>query len=195
MTSTTPHSNPYPKSGPVRGLIRRAEAYRRWNTSFVTERFDRDIAYCPEVGRTGVRAENRQNKTCPWCGQHNSTRAYWHPDCQVAHSVAKGLTVLSGYNWRLILGPRKQWYDDVPSFPSCYKCGSADADETDHVIALSVAHEHMIRQCRGWWKAWHISNLKAICHECHKAKTKQDVARLHALRTERHQNQPSLFAA
>ena len=80
---------------------------------------------------------------------------------------------------------------DVPPAPEpelCVECGEAGS-ETDHHLALSVAHEHRLLGDTRWWRAWTPSNLRPLCHGCHATKTGSDRRELARLRT----RQPALL--
>ena len=68
--------NPYPRSGPARGLLRRIQTREFRNAG-------RDLVG-PVSGLTGAAG------TCVWCGQEAEGRRRWHDPCARAYRIARG---------------------------------------------------------------------------------------------------------
>ena len=164
------NKNKYPKSGPIRGLIKAAknndinDKYRALysNASWLPRKFG----------------------TCRWCGQPiGHKRALWHDDCFSAYSIG---TTNNSYIVLYFREEYKKNKDDRHS--NCEECGKKFGfklyKEWDHRVALSIARERRRLGYRDWWKAWHVSNLRALCHDCHSEKTRQDRLELKKIRKE-----------
>ena len=102
--------------------------------------------------------------TCRWCRHpiDDGPRKLWHKSCVRWYMAARGKTVnsLAEFSERPIVPPT-----------ACALCGSAEAEECDHLVALAVAARQGIRE---WVRAHQPSNLRWLCHECHAVKTGED---------------------
>ena len=147
--------NIYPRSGPIRGLLRRI----------------RETPVRPS-GRSlffGSLTGDSPKGTCVWCGQPTrSQRIKWHNDCVQVYAIANGGTVYPGRSTWLNQPYREGWKRH-----DCQECG-AKAYELDHHVALSVAHELRKAGDPAWWRAWTVGNLRPLCETCHKTKTRKD---------------------
>ena len=150
-------SNPYPKSGPVRGLLLRI---RRGNI----EASGRALV---SGGRFG---DAWEFGTCRWCEQACEANRKWHKDCLKAYSAARGLTVVTNRNTPLTKAR------------GCTCEGDGRYSSIDHILSLGVAREQQCREIRGWWKAWTTKNLQWLCRSCHLSKTREDLRRLRSIR-------------
>ena len=152
----------HPRSRAVRGLIRHARAE--------SVLYGRCITEPKHVNRS----EPYGRRHCPWCSELSDGKpgAFWHPDCLRVYSTALGLTTYRNTNLRLI----HPW-DGPYQSPHCATCGVDGGREdiqVDHHLSLTLAREMQRDGKRGYWKAWHHSNLRPLCAVCHKAKTAQD---------------------
>ena len=160
--------NPYPRSGPVRGLLLRLHAgrYRKQGRELTGNIWS-------------FREENEKTAgQCRWCRQGGlTTRAHsWHPDCVKAYRIARGMTTQAGSNWPLV------------PLTACVLCGADEPpapSECDHIIPLAVGHELREAGILHWWKAWTIQNLQWLCRGCHVKKTAVDRQQIAALRKRR----------
>lgn len=177
-------ANPYPRSGPIRGLlmrIRLEDGLRRNGRALI-----RSVGFLPK----------RSRKNCVWCCEPLTGRARsWHPECVKAYLVATGAVRFAG-GYPYVIEPGR-----------CADCGRDPIEEdgvgddgvtrrdpnwlmgiygfeVDHRIALSVAHELRRAGDRRWWWAWTVRNLRWLCHECHAKKTGADRRTLARLRRE-----------
>ena len=156
-------SNPYPSSGPIRGLLNR----RRLGFWTGSGRALLDY-YLPGV--SGV-----PFGICRWCEQPlpGDRRSKWHRSCAVAYLVAKGKVVHAGLGRRPLIGKGR-----------CEVC-RAKGKEIDHRTALSVARQLEAMGDRKWWRAWTVGNLRWLCRPCHREKTNSDRAWVAELKTRR----------
>ena len=101
---------------------------------------------------------------CRWCGLPiaDGKRKRWHQSCVHWYMAARGQTVNN-------LAPLLERPVVPPT--ACALCGSATAEECDHLVALAVAARQGVRQ---WVRAHQPSNLRWLCHECHAGKTGED---------------------
>ena len=113
--------------------------------------------------------------TCYWCGHEargkTGRKKKWHDECVRAYLAAKGQTD-GAYSFT-------GGGDSFPRGPGggfmCVECGTESFGqwgyEVDHVLALGLAR---LGPPREWIHAWHPSNLRVLCHECHGKKTARD---------------------
>lgn len=174
-------TNPYPRSGPARGLIGRVRS---------GDVFDDGRALCSY--RWGV---PRTGGTCRWCRNPTaSKRLSWHTECIQWYAIAKGVTVYPGTRMPLVRSQAEidayherraerhrryldsQEVEDLPPLVGdCEMCGGREGGiEIDHRVALGVARRMRTRGDRRWWRAWTPANLRPLCHACHAQKTKSD---------------------
>ena len=148
--------NPYPRSGPARGLLRRIQTREFRNAG-------RDLVG-PVSGLTGAAG------TCVWCGQEAEGRRRWHDPCARAYRIARGRqdVPVAPPEWCAGCGA------DIRQQGLC--------PELDHVLSLACAHEVRTRGRPDWWKAWTAANLRQLCRPCHLAKTQADNLQLASLR-------------
>ena len=62
--------------------------------------------------------------------------------------------------------------------------------EIDHRFALGIAAR---RDRRVWLRAWHVSNLQWLCHDCHATKTVEDIRIIRQLDREIESPNATLF--
>ena len=147
-----PPTNPYPSTGPARGLIGRVRTGDIINAGRALCSYYWSV---PKPSGGG---------TCRWCSQSTaSKRLYWHKECARWYLTAKGVTVHAGTSKPLVrIGG------------GCEECGSDYQIEIDHRISLMVARRLRNAGRRNWWRAWTPANLRPLCHECHRQKTRND---------------------
>ena len=180
--------NRYPRSGPVRGLLRRirdGSVHRNTRRSLV------QTVWAPARGPRG---------TCVWCGEPTeNSRTSWHKACVRAYLIARGQTTkYAGSSLNILLSQDEhaeqiaflrenpgKW-KGMPHREKlrCALCEKHGGSEVDHRVSLAVARELRRLGDRNWWKAWTLQNLQSVCHECHVSKTKKDNALLRELRGE-----------
>ena len=163
----------YPRSRAVRALIRHARPESVLYGRCITE------------PKHVSRSDPCEWRRCPWCGALSDGKpgAFWHPDCLRVYSSALGLTTYRNTNLRLV-HPRGGPYLS-PHCATCGVDGGREDIQVDHHLSLMVARAMQRDGARGWWKAWHYSNLRVLCSPCHKAKTAQDHRDLKAYREAR----------
>ena len=183
MTKTV---NIYPRSGPARGLIMRVRLEDHLNHGRALIRSVGYLSMSDKIA-AGNRLPHRiptrykhdpdYQKKCAWCGEPLSGRARsCHPECVKWYMAGTGVTRMAGGGPYLI--------DPGP----CDICGAAFPAhgermfEVDHRTALSVAREMQLDDDPRWWRAWAVSNLRWLCHECHATKTGADRRRLAKMR-------------
>lgn len=166
--------NPYPRSGPARGLIARVrleDIHLR----------GRELVRGVPVVYSSV----KRSRSCIWCFQPlDGAARRWHPECVRWYLVARGQVVQAGGGRYLI--------DPGP----CDRCGKDPIEEdglndigerrdpqhlmriygfeVDHRLALSIARANRDDGDPDWWRAWTPGNLRWLCHECHGEKTRDD---------------------
>ena len=170
----------------LRGLVRHiflARERARKSTYIKTFPTGRDLVGKIHVGKWG---------TCKWCGEPaGSKRKMWHKYCANVYQAARGLTTGSG-NSSLVLITRL----NERGKPTCWQCGEKGLKyrlyslEVDHMIPLGLA---MLGGPRDWIRAWHPSNLRHLCRECHLAKTTDDVRRIRQAQKEKTAGQLRIF--
>ena len=107
---------------------------------------------------TTFRPLKRKTGRCRWCNRETKGRAFaWHPYCVDAYRCALGLTRGTDGRW---LVPKA----DCP-------CGQP-GEELDHTVALSVAWA--TKEPRTILRAYMMTNLAWLCHQCHATKTGED---------------------
>ena len=106
-------------------------------------------------------------RQCSWCDQPLTGRPRrWHPACLQALAAARGQTKYPNRSLQLLeRGP-------------CEQC-DADGQEVDHVLSLAVARE---LGPRAELRARDVGNLRWLCDDCHKDKTREDRGQLARLR-------------
>ena len=151
-----------PVDAPTAGLWRIVlKADRFWRNH--SEQWNLSPAWCrPSRGLVG-RIDWPHRGLCAWCRRKTGPRNKWHEDCVRAYSMAKGLTVVTCANTPLI---QRQ---------VCASCGVKTGCrlEIDHIMPLGLAGRGGLAD---WLKAYSLSNLQALCPDCHKAKTANDRA-------------------
>ena len=209
-------TNPYPSSGPVRGLLMRLREGLRDDWGEPTGRdLNRYLPFEP-VRRRKKRAKGQTRWTCTWCGEATTVRRSWHDECVRWYLAAKGQTVYAGGNFSLLFSQKvgeKRWRQsyahhnakaraargediEVPPAPdpvACVECGEPYS-EVDHLVALSVAHERRRLGDPRWWIAWTPGNLRPLCHDCHAVKTAADRRELAHMRGLPAGADPSMWA-
>ena len=142
--------------------------------------YSRDVHKDPRRYRRaliGVYWGKGVNGQCRWCGGPvDFPRRYWHNGCYRAWSMAKGLTVESNRGVPLL-----SWRNRT-----CAECGTGQDGETwsfelDHKLPLSIAWE--TRDWKTILSAYTLDNLQWLCSDCHKSKTKTDMAILTLMRS------------
>ena len=180
-------TNPYPRSGPVRGLLLRAKrlpAFMVSGRGLVHSKWVRAWGDFPPKG------------TCLWCRQPCRRARNWHQDCVTAYLVAKGQVRYPGTTKRIVASR------------TCQECGcdlrakhpierrrekgslitrysNVVPGEVDHRYPLwraAIDHQNGVR---GWWKAWTVGNLQIICRDCHLAKCSTEAAERAAINREK----------
>ena len=105
------------------------------------------------VRRTSHWGEAVVRGVCRWCGDPTATLDLtWHRYCLDAYRVASGQK------------------PDQMQVTMCEGCGGA-ADEVDHRLAINVARALGPQALR---RAFTQENLRWLCHECHRRKTRLD---------------------
>ena len=185
-------SDRYPRSRAIRGLLRRVRA---GEISRFPGRGIVDGYYWGPGGTKG---------TCRWCGYPCEGNRFWHSECGKAYRIALGHTTHAGTQEAVIpAGPCEECgigqigvcaYCSEPCRSNERACrigkGCLEGKdgrylqhnqpvpsyrlEIDHRLAVSIAWEWRALGRRGWWKAWHISNLRWLCRTCHRKKTAAD---------------------
>ena len=158
--------NLYPRSGPIRGLIRYVRLHYGENP-------DRE---CSGRGLLYVTSNlgKRTRGICGWCGQPApSKRHLWHPLCNRWYYAATGMTYYD--NDDLL-----KWERKPGGWLLCAECKVEQKYyyEIDHTLALSIAWELRRLRYRKWYRAWTPTNLRLLCRECHREKTRADRAEL-----------------
>ena len=127
--------------------------------------------------------------TCRWCRTPApSKRHLWHEDCEGQYLIAMGKRYMIN-DW-LLTHPHwnhQSWNDRHGHYCwtyFCSECGDSTGGryEVDHHLPIGVAWELRRLGYRGWWKAWTPQNLRPVCGDCHRKKTKLDRARMAELR-------------
>ena len=117
-------------------------------------------------------------------------RHQWHKDCVAWFLAATGS--VKPPDGRVHKGPlwsHTRWDEWVDwndkkrrkKVTLCCECKKEPYTEIDHILALSIAWELRKRGDRRWWRAWTPGNLRPLCHECHRLKTREDRAELSRL--------------
>lgn len=151
----------------LRGLLLRVRALTRPPThrQLIT---GYSSAGAPDLGKPTN--DPLRTRRCAWCGDPTQGRG-WHSDhgngdtCLDWYFAAKGEVEMASPERRR----RLNW-----ATSRCVVCGSRNT-EVDHALAICVARElfHADPASR-WWLAWTPLNLRPLCHECHRLKTRQD---------------------
>ena len=97
---------------------------------------------------------------CVWCETWCNPRGWWHKECFVAYSAA-------------IAQPCFEMNKTVPEFCLCGKNLSSTSAELDHVMAIGTAFKLGLRFAL---QAFFVENLRWICSDCHRVKTRFDRA-------------------
>lgn len=111
---------------------------------------------------------DRPKGHCAWCWLPRDPKqhyqANYHGDCALVMTMLKGVRRT----------PYGKWV--IPKV-DC-QCG-AEGTELDHVLPLSLAVREGLRV---WIRAFLPPNLQWLCVDCHRKKTRSDLARLSYLR-------------
>ena len=113
-------------------------------------------------------AWNCKRGTCRFCGEDiiengkQNTRKHWHQAC--------------ANTWRIMNDPktasravhRRDKY-------TCTSCGHHDRDGS-----FDVDHIRPLFEAQGDLTFWQLPNLRLLCKECHKDKTREDMVRWRA---------------
>ncbi len=113
---------------------------------------------------------NCKRGTCRYCGEDiiedglKNTRKHWHQACANTWKVMNNPSVAQ----RVVL--RRDKY-------TCQSCGHHDRNgsfDVDHIKPLFEAN--------GDPSYWQTPNLRTLCKDCHKVKTREDMKRYYAAR-------------
>ena len=116
---------------------------------------DRNMLGLRMMSRTGC-------GICTWCEKPCGSHRKWHKECVITYMVAKGM-VRHADQRPLIKRTR---------LTTCAMCDKTQTLEIDHKIALGIARQSY--RWQDWVRAWHVTNLQWLCHDCHVQKTTRD---------------------
>lgn len=155
----------------------------RWDAAVAEQQAVARGAHLTDAQWALVRAAGaHQPGHCTWCGDQIRSvknpaaldlRRTWHsgkgrePDCLLA------------YYLHTRADTQLPWLR-ANRGPVCAGCGERPGAQVDHRLALSLVVLLILPPYR--WAYWGPGNLQLLCHPCHVAKTRQDVADLKALR-------------
>lgn len=176
----------HPRTCAIRGLVQRVRA------DDISKRESRGIIDGYYWGIGGKKGK------CRWCNEPCETSRFWHSECGRAYRIPCGHTTHAGTQAAVLpAGPCEEC--GVGQLGECCYCGRPCRAreracragegcwparkrlaepryrlEIDHRTAVSIAWEQRRLGQKSWWKAWHISNLRWLCRECHRKKTAAD---------------------
>lgn len=148
-----------------------------WDKAFAEQKAVADGDHLTEAQWDIVRAAAPlPTGHCAWCGKgirdaRNpmllNTRRSWHPGCVTELFLHTRVEAQAAF-----LRERDG--------PMCRCCGERRGSQVDHVLALGLVVLVILEPYR--WGYWGPGNLALLCHECHVAKTREDVAAIKAMR-------------